>query len=287
VNETLILGAIFLGWSATAFFTFFSFWGSVNRRATARVNTITDLLDRAGIRTAPQEIVLTISACIALTWIGFVFLLKPPLILSMLMLPVFTAAGVGGFYAFVQMKIRRRLDAFVEQLETALRLIASSIRVGLGMRQALALVVDELPDPSQYEFRRIIGQTNIGASVFDAMDSLAARMPCNETLMVARVFRVQSETGGDLARILEQLADTIKGRRQVHRKINSLTAEGRMSAWVLTLIPVVLGLFIVTTQADMGHALLYTTIGHMVIAVVAVLEVLGFLWVRKLLQVDV
>jgi|SRR5579862_1299182 len=285
--DTLILGGIFIGWSATAFFTFFSFWGSVNRKATARVTTITELLDRAGIRMAPQEIVMTVSAGIALAWIAFVFLLKPPLILSILMLPVFTGVGVGGFYAFVKFRIQKRLDAFIEQLETALRLIASSIRVGLGIRQALALVVEELPDPSQYEFRRVIGQTNIGASVFDAMDSLAARMPCNEMLMVARVFRVQAETGGDLARILEQLADTIKGRRQVHRKINSLTAEGRMSAWVLTLIPLVLGLFIVTTQAEMGHALLYTAIGHMVIAVIAVLEVLGFLWVRKILQVDV
>ena len=70
--------------------------------------------------------------------------------------------------------------------------------------------------------------------------------------MLARVFRVQSETGGDLARILDQLADTIKDRRQVQRKISALTAEGRMSAWVLMVIPICLGAFIAATQQHMA-----------------------------------
>lgn len=285
--NTLVLGGIFFGISATAFFAFFSFWGSVNRRATSRVDSLADQLERAGIHMSAQEIVLTIASGVAILWIGLVFVLKPSLVFSLFLLPVFAGAGAVGFYAFVQFKIQKRLNIFIDQLEVALRLIASSIRVGLGMRQALALVVEELTDPARYEFRRVIGQTNIGASIFEALDTLGSRMPCNETLMVARVFRVQSETGGDLSRILEQLADTIKGRRQVHRKISSLTAEGRLSAWVLMLIPVGLGLFIIATQAQMGHALLYTMIGHIVLVVISVLEILGFFWVRRILRVDV
>ena len=140
--------------------------------------------------------------------------------------------------------MQRRLDAFITQLEPAMRLIGGGLRVGLGLRQALAIVIDELPDPARYEFRRVIGQTNIGVSIYDAIDDLAARMPSHESMMISRVFRVQSETGGDLARILDQLADTIKARRQVQRKTSSLTAEGRMSAWVLMAIPVALGAFI-------------------------------------------
>lgn len=285
--NVLVLGGIFFGISATAFFAFFSFWGSVNRRATARVNTLADQLDRAGIRTGSQEIVLSVTAGIAILWISTVFLLKTSFLVSLLLLPAFVAAGAFGFYMFVRIRIARRLHAFIEQLETALRLIASSLRVGLGIRQALAQVVDELLEPAQYEFRRVIAQTNLGASVFDAIDSMSARMPANETLMLARVFRVQAETGGDLSRILEQLADTIKGRRQVFRKINSLTAEGRMSAWVLLAIPVGLGLFIVATQQEMGHALLYTWIGHGVLLTILILEAIGYFWVRKILAVEV
>jgi tight adherence protein B len=112
-------------------------------------------------------------------------------------------------------------------------------------------------------------------------------MPSHESLMMTRVFRVQSETGGDLARILDQLADSIKDRRQVQRKISSLTAEGRMSAWVLMAIPVGLGLFIATTQQQMANALFYTLIGHIVLAIVAGLEVGAYLWLKGLLRIDV
>ena len=146
-----------------------------------------------------------------------------------------------------------------QQLEPAMRLIGRRHRVGLGVRQALAIVIDELPDPARSrvsarrrsdEYRRERLSTR--------WTTWRERMPCNESLMIARVFRVQSQTGGDLARILDQLADTIKDRRQVHRKISILTAEGRMSAWVLMLIPLGSRLFIMSTQPDMSNALLYT-----------------------------
>jgi Flp pilus assembly protein TadB len=284
---TIALGGIVVGISATVFFVFFSFWGSLNRKATARVNTLSDQLERAGINLSSQEIVLTVAGAIAIVWFVLLFALKPSLIFALLLLPIVAGSGVLGFYALVSFKIQKRLNAFIEQLEVAMRLIASSVRVGLGVRQAFNIVIEELQDPAKYEFSRVVGQTNIGVSIFDALDTMARRMPCNESLMVARVFRVQSETGGDLARILEQLADTIKGRRQVHRKISTLTAEGRMSAWVLMLIPVGLGAFIWSTQPEMSHALFFTGLGHIVLIVIAVLELLSFVWVKKILRVDV
>lgn len=279
--------AIFLGVSATVGLVFYSIWSSLNARATQKARGLAHRLDRAGIAMKPQEIVLTVSGCVALVWIALVVLFRPPVIVAVLMLPVIALAGAGTFYAWVQFKIDRRLATFITQLELALRLIAGGIRVGLGLRQALTIVTEELPDPARHEFLRVIGQTNIGVSALDAIDDLAERMPSNETLMMARVIRIQSQSGGDLARILEQLAGTIKARRQVFRKISALTAEGRMSAFVLLAIPVALGLFIVTTQAQYGHALLYTFIGHMVIAVIVGLEVVGFFWLKALLKVNV
>ncbi len=197
------------------------------------------------------------------------------------------AIAVLGFSGFVQFCMQRRLDAFITQLEPAMRLIGGGLRVGLGLRQSLAIVIDELPDPARYEFRRVIGQTNIGVSIYDAIDDLAARMPSHESMMIARVFRVQAETGGDLARILDQLADTIKARRQVQRKTSSLTAEGRMSAWVLMAIPVALGGFIASTQPNMSHALLYTWIGHIVMGLVLGLEVMAYFSLKVIMKMDV
>ncbi len=279
--------AIFAGVAATVMLAFLSFWGSVNVRATAKVRSLADQLDRAAIKMSSQDIVLTIAGSVALAWIAIVLLLHAGLILSLILLPVLAACGALLFYSYLNFRIHRRLEAFVSQLELALRLIAGGIRVGLGLRQALTMVIDELPDPAHHEFRRVVGQTNLGISIYDAVDDLAERMPSNETLMIARVFRVQSQTGGDLARILDQLAATIKDRRQVQRKVSSLTAEGRMSCWVLTLIPICLGLFIILTQPDMRNALLHTGIGHGVLIVLAVLELAGYFWLRQLLKVSV
>jgi Flp pilus assembly protein TadB len=278
--------AVFAGVSATVFLGFLSVWGALNKRATARVHGLADQLDRAGINMSSQEIVLSSVAGIAIVWIALLFFFHPKLIVALLLVPAMGAIAWLGFASYVRFKMAKRLAAFVTQLEPATRLMAGGLRVGLGVRQALSIVIDELPDPARHEFKRVIGLTNIGASVYDAMDDLAARMPSHESLMMARVFRVQSETGGDLARILDQLADTIKDRRQIQRKCSSLTAEGRMSAWVLMLIPVGLGLFIVTTQPAMGDALLYTTIGRIVLLVVLGLELGAFVWLKGLLRID-
>jgi len=284
---TIVPVAIFAGVTATVFFTFYAFWSTLNQRATARVSSLADRLDRAGITMGAQEIVLTVAGLCALVWIAFVLGFHTGLVLSLILLPVIGAAGALGFYSYVDFRIGQRLSAFVTQLEPATRLIAGALRVGLGLRQALAIVVDELPDPARHEFRRVIAATNVGASVYDAIDGLAQRMPSHESVIMARVFRVQAETGGDLARILDQLADTIKDRRQIYRKISALTSEGRMSAWVLMLIPVALALFIFATQPAMGRALLYTGIGHVVLITIIVLECCAYLWLSSLLRVRV
>ncbi len=282
----LIPIAVFAGVSATVFLGFLSVWGVLNKRATDRVHSLADQLDRAGINLSSQEIVLSTVAGIAIVWIALLFFLHPTFLFALLLLPGIGAVAWFGFASYVRFKMARRLAAFVTQLEPATRLMAGGMRVGLGVRQALSIVIDELPDPARHEFRRVIGLTNIGASVYDAVDEMATRMPSHEALMLARVFRVQSETGGDLARILDQLADTIKDRRQILRKCSALTAEGRMSAWVLMLIPVGLGLFIVTTQPTMGDALLYTTLGRIVLLIVLGMEVAAYVCLKGMLRID-
>jgi tight adherence protein B len=279
--------AIFVGIAATAALIFFSIWGSINTRATQEVRGLRYELERAGIRAKPEEIVVMIVAVATLLWIVTVFVFRPSVLVGTLLVPVYFGACAGLFYRSIKFLTQRRIDAFVQQLELALRLVGSGVRVGLGLRQAFNLVIEEMPDPVRSEFARVIGQTNIGVSVLDAIDDLAQRMPSNETLMMARVIRVQSQTGGDLAKVLENLAGTIKDRRRIQRKVTALTAEGRMSAMVLMLIPIFLGLFIIFDKPQMGAALLYTGFGHMVILIIIVLQVLAYFSLKKILQVEV
>ncbi|MGA7201840.1 MAG: hypothetical protein WBX26_08425, partial [Candidatus Cybelea sp.] len=159
---TLAPFAIFFGVAATIVLMFFSLWGTVNDRATARVRGLADQLDRADIRTKPQDIVLTVASVAALVWILLVLGLHPAPLLAILLIPVIFGLAFLAFTMYVRLKVRRRLEAFISQLEVALHLMAGGIRVGLSMRQALASVVDELPNPASYEFRRVIGQTTIG-----------------------------------------------------------------------------------------------------------------------------
>lgn len=277
--------AIFIGVSATTILLFLTFWSRVQIRANDRVKGISALLDRAGIRTRPEDIVVTCLALAALLWFAVVEVTHVPILFGLLLMPVCALIVGVGFYAYVNIRRRRRLDAFSIQLELALRLMASSVRIGLGLRQALATIIDEMPDPARHEYARVIGHTNLGMSPYDALDDLAERMPSSESLMMARVVRIQSQTGGDLGKVLEHLASTIKERRRIGRKIRALTAEGRAGALILSLLPVFLGVFIILTQQRMGHALLYTQAGHTTLLIVLCMEIAGVFTINRILQV--
>ena len=253
----------------------------------ARMRRFAELLDRAGVQQTPQDIALRLAGVTAVLWILAALVMRPGMLVGVILVAVCAGAAFGGFWALLQIKIRRRLDQFVQQLELALRLIGSGVRIGLGLRQALTMVIEEMSDPARYEYMRVVGQTNIGVSVYDALDTLAKRMPGSETLMMARAIRIQSQTGGDLAKILEHLANTIKERRRIQRKISALTAEGRASAGILSALPPFLSVFISITEPSMGSALWFTSPGHVALMIVGVLELLGVLWLMKMLKVDV
>lgn len=279
--------AIFLAAIATVALAFVSFSDAISAGIVRFIKHFATLLDRAGIKRPSEEMFAALVTGAAVIWIVSILILRPNPIGGLLLLPIAALIAAGGFIAYVEIRLRQRVQLFVEQLEVVLRLMASGLRSGLGLRQTLSLVVDEAPEPSKYEYARVIAQTNVGASVYDAMDDLADRMKTNDTLMMTRVIRIQSQTGGDLAKILEQLASTIKERRRMVRKIASLTAESRAGALVLGVLPPALGVFILSTQPDMGHALISTPPGHIVLLIVLALETLGVLTLLRILKVNV
>lgn len=279
--------AIFVGAAASAVLAFYTFWEALQHGALDRLGKFSQNLDTVGMRTKSDDMLITWITISAGLWIVLLLVLRPDVLIGLLLLPISAAAGAGIFSVILRMRMRGRTEAFLNQLETVLRLMASGLRSGLGLQQALNLVIDESKDPARYEFSRVIGQTNIGASVHDALDDLAARVKANETLMMARVIRINSQTGGDLGRVLEQLANTIKERRRMRRKVKSLTAEGRAGAIVLGGLPIALGGFIVLTQPEMNHGLLFTPTGHIVLMIILVLEALGIFALNRILQVNV
>jgi tight adherence protein B len=168
-----------------------------------------------------------------------------------------------------------------------LRMMSSGLRVGLGLRQALVLVTEDVADPARVEFARAVGETNIGMTLNDALEGLGRRMPSDELRMMIDAIRVQSQTGGNLAKILDHLASTIKSRREIRRKVSALTGEARAGAWVIGVLPIFVGGFVMLTQSIMRDAMIGTTIGHIGFGLFIVLEGLGVFTLRQLLQFEI
>ncbi len=220
-------------------------------------------------------------------WIAVVLVIHTSPLISLFMLPFSLAICTLGGSFYLSFRGYRRVSGFVQQLELVLRMLAGALRVGLGLRQAIILVTEEVPDPARREFMRVIGRTNIGISIIDALDELAKSMPSSEMNMFAKVVRVQQQTGGDLAKVLERLAATIRDRRRVFRKMGALTAQGRFGAFIIGALPVLVGSFVVFTQPEMGHALLHTTPGLISLGIAIGLELAAIFSLSRILRFDV
>jgi tight adherence protein B len=123
--------------------------------------------------------------------------------------------------------------------------------------------------------------------MYDALDGLAERLVSNEMTMLARSIRLQSQTGGNLAKVLEQLASTIKERRRLERKIKAITAEGRATGGIISALPIGVGLMILGTNAGMRDAMLNTDIGHMALGLAIALESIGVFVLAMMIRVDI
>jgi tight adherence protein B len=219
-------------------------------------------LERAAVRTTEKEIAFRMLAISIIIWGLYIFFYHPAAWLAVLTLPASFALTFWGFGVWIKTRIHKRLETFNNQLEIALRLMTSGLRAGLGLRQALVVVVSEMPDPIRIEFNRVLSQTSIGVSVYDALDALNERMPSAEMLMMTKAIRIQAKTGGNLGRVLETLAETIKQRRRIDRKVATLTAEARASSYVMTGLPIFVGCFILGFEPEMRESLLGTFLGR-------------------------
>jgi tight adherence protein B len=279
--------AIFFGITACMALGFFAFRDAISARVASSGSAFKTKIERADITLKPEEVVLSILGGGSIFWVATALMFRPPLVIGLLLLPVTIAfAGIGA-NLWLDWKAHQRMAGFAMQLELVLRMMAGALRVGLGLRQSIILVTEEVPDPARREFMRIIGRTNLGISILDALDELAVAMPSAEMAMTAKAIRVQTQTGGDLAKVLENLAGTIKDRRRVFRKMRALTAQGRGSAYIIGGLPVLVGSFVVFTQPTMGGALLHTNSGHIALGIVAGLEALAAYSLNRILQFDV
>ena len=169
-------------------------------------------------------------------------------IMAGILLGLMTSAvvlGIAGFLGALaigvllpKVKITRRRQAFEAQLPEALSLIASSLSAGHTFLRAVQMMTEEAENPLAEEFARVVYETRLGDPLVDALDRMAVRLEVNDLRWVVQAIRIQQTVGGKLADMLHTLADFIRSREEVRREVKVLTAEGRISAWVLGALPV-------------------------------------------------
>ncbi len=278
---------VVLGVGGAVAVTFFTYWRSVVRVIAQLMEPYRTGLERAAIPVKSEELAFTVLAVGTVPWGIITAFWHPTPLLSVAILIITLSASFFTTRAWINRRVVKRLVEFNNQLEMALRLIAGAMRVGLGMRQALISVVTDMPDPARVEFTRVLSQTQIGVSLYDALDQLCERMPSSEMEMMANAVRLQSQTGGNLSRVLENLAATIKERRRLSRKIRALTAEARATKYIITALPVFVAVFVMAVEPEMREGLLDTMIGRVCLLIVAGLLSVGWYLFNLISKIDI
>jgi tight adherence protein B len=214
-------------------------------------------------------------------------------VLGMAMLQNLLLAGVTGLIGAVlptlvlRMSLGRRGEKMREQLPDVLTIMASSLRAGHSFLQALDTTAREIAAPANVEFQRLVAEIRLGRPAEDALESLADRVGSSDFRWAVLAVNIQREVGGNLAEILDNVSDTLRERATMRRQIRVLTAEGRLSAWVLAILPFAIAIYMFAVNPDYIMLLFTTQIGLFMLGTAAVLLVLGILWMRKIVDIDV
>ncbi len=243
-----------------------------------RSGTVGDRLEQAGLTIRYQHLAgLVLLACLVAGAAGLLLGGPlPALVLAALVPPA--AKGVLGAMA------GRRRTAFADQLDDTLQLMASSLRAGHSLLQALASVSREAEEPTSEEFSRVVNETRVGRELGDALEETARRMGNQDFVWVAQAIAINREVGGNLADVLDGVAGTIRERNQIRRQVKALAAEGKLSAYILMALPFAIAGFLAVANPEYIGRFTQSVLGYALIGLCLVLLTVGGLWLRKVVN---
>jgi tight adherence protein B len=187
----------------------------------------------------------------------------------------------------VSVKRRKRLRTFNAQLPDTLDLLSRSLAVGHAFSEAMNQVASEMPDPIAMEFRTTFEEQKLGLSTKVALDRLTERVPLPDLKLCIVAMHIQRETGGNLAEILERVAQTIRDRFKLMEDFRTMTTSSRASAWILCGLPFALVFLLTFINPEYMSKLIYDPRGHYVIAASIVLQIMGMLLIKSILNIKV
>jgi tight adherence protein B len=238
-------------------------------------------LEQANVPMSPGEAIL---AMIGLAAVGGVFV-------AILNSPLWGMVTFGvlllGFVFLVRWAGNREVKKFEKQLPDTLTLLSTSLRAGYSLLQAIEAVAAEAPDPTAREFSRAVVESRLGRSVPEALQGIVDRTGSKDFEWATMAIEIQREAGGNLAEVLQTVADTMLARNRLKGEIRALTAEGRISAIVLGSLPFALGAFLWFNNRDYLQPLLDATMGRIALVAGGILMLGGIFWLRKIVDIEV
>lgn len=240
------------------------------------------LLYQANLKWTAGGLILMCLTCLAIG--GYLVYLRTSSLAFSALIGVVT--GLAPFM-FVLYKRKLRFDKFEQQLPEALDLMVSAMRAGHSLNSSMDLVGHEVPDPVGGEFRICFDEQNYGLELKSAMNNLISRVPLQDLKMVVTAILIQKESGGNLAEVLDKVAYVIRERFRMKRQIRVHTAQGRMTGWILSILPLVLGLGLYFISPDTMSLLWKRDIGIKLMWASGVMTFIGAMIIRKIVNMDV
>ncbi len=257
-------------------------FGGINLVNANIVSKWTNDLERAGLTLNVREyFILRVTVSLVLVGVGFVF--APIQVLALLGVP----AGWWAVGFWLKRRILGRQRKLESQLVELLQMLASGLRAGFGLMQAVESASDQLTPPISIELRRFIRDTAMGASVESALANLNERVGSSDWDIVITAILIQRSVGGNLAEILDNVANTMRERVRIKNEIRTLTSQQRMTGYVIGGIPIGLGIVFSMINWDFMSLMFTESVGRMMLGAGAVLWTIGFMIIRKIVDIEV
>lgn len=256
---------------------------NVLKRSKGLEEKIARRLDGAGSQLKPAEWLLVHTGIVLVAGLFGLLLGAGNILLGL----VFIVLGVVGPWVYLGMRRSKRRKAFNAGLPDTLQLISGSLSAGLSLAQSVDTVVREGPEPICSEFRRVLVETRLGVTIEDALEGLAERFDSKDFEWVVMAIRIQRQVGGNLAELLETVAATMREREYVRRQVAALAAEGKLSAWVLGLLPPLFMVYLLLTNYDYVSVMFTEPLGLVMMIGATLWLAVGVFWMSRLVKVEV
>jgi tight adherence protein B len=195
--------------------------------------------------------------------------------------------GVVGPFIYLSVRASRRQAKFDEQLPSTLQLLAGALQAGHSLQQAVDTVVHEAGDPIAGEFHRVLTEARLGRPLEEALEAMARRTRSVDFEWTVMAIRLQRQVGGNLAEVLRTVSQTIRDRYSLKRQIKALSAEGRLSSIILSVLPLLLFMALLILNPVFLRPLFTTSIGLMMMGGSVVLMLFGVFWLKKITEIKV